>query len=109
MGCRFINEHVGIDEFLKQEGKEEGLAEGIEKGIEMGMEKGLEQERENSSRLFVVNLLKDGNFSLEKIASLANVTVDFVNKIKKALKINNWRKQAPAWRPVCQAILSSLE
>jgi hypothetical protein len=69
------NNIMGIDEFLKQEGKEEGLAEGIEMG------------RENSSRLFVENLLKDGSFSVEKIASLANVTVDFVNKIKKAFKI----------------------
>jgi hypothetical protein len=65
------NNIMGIDEYLKQE----ALAEGIEKG------------RENSSHLFVENLLKDGSFSTKKIASLANVTVNFVNKIKKNLKI----------------------
>jgi hypothetical protein len=76
------NNIMGIDEYLKQVGKEEGLAEGLEKGLEQGMEKG----RENSSRLFVENLLKDGRFPIDKIASLANVTVDFVKKIKKDLK-----------------------
>jgi predicted transposase YdaD len=77
------NNIMGIDEYLKQEGKEEGLAEGLEKGLEKGLERG----RENTSRLFVENLLKDGNFSVKKIASLANVTVNLVNKIKKNLKI----------------------
>jgi flagellar biosynthesis/type III secretory pathway protein FliH len=77
------NNIMGIDEYLKQEGKEEGLAEGLEKGLERGLEKG----RENTSRLFVENLLKDGNFSVKKIASLANVTENFVSKIKKELKV----------------------
>jgi flagellar biosynthesis/type III secretory pathway protein FliH len=76
------NNIMGIDEYLKQVGKEEGLAEGLEKGLEQGMEKG----RESSSRLFVENLLKDGSIPIDKIASLANVTVDFVKKIKKDLK-----------------------
>ncbi len=68
------NDIMGIDEYLKQEGKKEGLAEGMKKG------------QENSRRLFVENLLKDSNFSVAKIASLANVTVGFVNKIKNGLK-----------------------
>lgn len=61
------NNIMGIDEYVRQVAKEE--------------------ERENNSRIFVENLLKDGGFSIDKIASLANVTVDFVNKIKKDLKI----------------------
>ena len=69
---------MGIDEYLKQVGKEEGLEEGLEQGRK--------EERENNSRLFVANLLKDGSFSVEKIASLANVTIDFVNKIWNELK-----------------------
>jgi predicted transposase YdaD len=73
------NNIMGIDEFLKQMGKEEGLAEGLEKGIEQGFEQG----RENSCRLFVENLLKNSDFPEEKIASLANVTIDFVNDVKK--------------------------
>jgi hypothetical protein len=45
------------------------------------------EERENNSRLFVENLLKESQFPVEKIASLANVTVDFVKNVKKGLKI----------------------
>jgi len=63
------NNVMGIDEYMKEVGKEEGRKE----------------ERENNSRLFVENLLKDGSFSIKKIASLANVTVNFVNKIKNGL------------------------
>ena len=66
---------MGIDEYQRQVGKEEGL------------EQGRKEAREDSSRLFVENLLKDGGFSVEKIASLTNATADFVNKIKNELKI----------------------
>ena len=68
---------MGIDEYLKMVGKEEGLAEGLEKGIEKG--------KEESNRLFVENLLKEG-FPIKKIASLANVTITFVKTVKADLK-----------------------
>lgn len=68
------NNVMGIYEYVKMEGKEEGLAEGLAEG------------RKESSRLFVQNLLKETDFSTKKIASLANVTVKFVNKIKRELK-----------------------
>lgn len=58
---------MGIDEYIKMEAKEE--------------------ERESSNRRFVENLLKGSDFSDEKIASLANVTVEFVNEVKADLKI----------------------
>ena len=45
-----------------------------------------EKTREKTSRLFVENLLKESEFSVEKIASLANVTVEFVNDVKEDLK-----------------------
>lgn len=45
------------------------------------------EAEEKTSRLFVENLLKESKFPVEKIASLANVTVEFVNKIKKEQKI----------------------
>ena len=64
------NNIMGIDEYLKMVGREEGLAEGEEK----------------SKRLFVENLLSGTDFPAEKIASLASVTLDFVNKIKNELK-----------------------
>lgn len=48
-------------EYLKMEGKEEAAA------------------------AFVENLLKGSDFVVEKIASLANVSVEFVNKVKNQL------------------------
>jgi len=42
--------------------------------------------REEAAASFVENLLKGSDFAVEKIASLANVTVDFVNEIKNKLK-----------------------
>jgi predicted transposase YdaD len=67
------NNIMGIDEYLKQVGREEGLAEGLEKG------------KEESNRLFVENLLKEG-FPTKKIASLANVTLAFIKTVKADLK-----------------------
>jgi predicted transposase/invertase (TIGR01784 family) len=75
------NNIMGIDEYLKHVGREEGLAEGLEKGIEKGIEKG----KEESNRLFVENLLKEG-FPIKKIASLANVTLAFIKTVKADLK-----------------------
>ena len=43
------------------------------------------EEREITSRLFVQNLLKDSDFTQAKIASLANVSLAFVRKVKKGL------------------------
>jgi hypothetical protein len=55
------------------------------KALKEGMEKGREEGRENANRLFVENLLKDSDFTQAKIASLANVSLVFVHKIKKGL------------------------
>ena len=60
---------MNTDEYLKMVGKEEGILEGQEKAAEA----------------FVKNLLEGSDFVVEKIASLANVTVEFVNKIKNNL------------------------
>ena len=54
---------MGIDEYLMEVGREEGI--------------------EKSNRLFVGNLLSGTDFPDEKIASLANVSVDFVRQIKE--------------------------
>lgn len=51
--------------------------EGIEKGIEIGTTK----QKFN----FVQNLLLNTDFSTDKIASLANVTLAFVEEVKTAL------------------------
>jgi hypothetical protein len=52
-------------EYLKMEGKAEG--------------------KEEAATAFVENLLKGSDFAVEKIASLANVSVDFVNRVKNQL------------------------
>jgi predicted transposase YdaD len=52
-------------EYLKMEGRSEGKKE--------------------AAVAFVENLLKGCDFSIEKIASLANVSVEFVNKVKSKL------------------------
>ena len=57
---------MGIDEYIKLE------------GIEIG--------REEKSRLFVENLLRETDFSSEKISGLADVTVDYVDEVRKSVK-----------------------
>jgi len=78
---------MGIVEQLVQikaeEAKEEGLREGLEQGLEKGLEQGRSEGRENSSVVFVHNLLANTEFSTDKIASLANVSLEFVNKVKE--------------------------
>jgi hypothetical protein len=70
---------MGIAEHLAELRATEALKVGIEKGREEGREEG----KENASRTFVENLLKDGLYTQEKIASLADVSLAFVKKVKK--------------------------
>jgi len=49
----------------------------------VALKEGLEEGKENASRAFVENLLRDGLYTQVKIASLANVTLAFVKKVKK--------------------------
>jgi len=54
-----------MDDFVKMVAREEGIVE--------------------TSTTFVENLLKGSDFTAEKIASLANVSVEFVNEVKSTL------------------------
>jgi hypothetical protein len=45
-----------------------------------------EEAREEAAESFVENLITGTDFDSEKIASLANVTVEFVDEIKERLK-----------------------
>lgn len=65
---------MGIEEMLIERFKKEGREEGREEAL---------QEAKLS---FVKNLLLNTNFTVTKIATLANVTEDFVRKVKKSLK-----------------------
>jgi predicted HTH domain antitoxin len=48
--------------------------------------KGKEEGREEEKREVIISLLEDKAFSIEKIASLAKVGVDYVEAIAKELK-----------------------
>jgi hypothetical protein len=58
----------------------------FERVAEMRREEGLKEGVEKASRLFVENLLKGSEFNEKKIASMANVTLAFVKKIKADLR-----------------------
>ena len=66
------NKAMGIDEYLKQEAIEIGLR----------LRRGRREARHEERRAFVKNLLTGTKFSVAKIASLANVKVEFVKEIK---------------------------
>jgi hypothetical protein len=68
------------------EKKAEGLEKRVEKS-EKAIEKKVKEGAEEASRTFVENLLKDGHYTQVKIASLANVSLGFVRKVKKGLAI----------------------
>jgi predicted transposase YdaD len=67
---------------LYLEGIEKGIEKGIEQGIEKGLEKGIEQQRHDT----VVRGLRAGALSLEMIANLAGVSLDYVRKVQKELE-----------------------
>ncbi|MEK7257735.1 MAG: hypothetical protein AAB316_23460 [Bacteroidota bacterium] len=73
----------------KLEGKPDAIAEGIEKGIDIGEEK--------KEKLFVENLLLQSEFSDKKIASLADVPLAFVQKVRSRLEKKG--KLQPANKP----------
>jgi predicted transposase YdaD len=60
-------------ELLKEEGREEGLEEGRVEG------------KTEAAETFVENLLKQSDFSLEKIAMVVGVEIDFVKQVKSRL------------------------
>jgi hypothetical protein len=57
----------------------------FEQVAEFKRQEGVQEGEQKASRLFVENLLKGSDFPLEKIASMANVSLEFVKKVKKEL------------------------
>ncbi len=51
----------------------------FQRGIEKGIERGIEKSKQD----FIVNLLRDGYYSLEKIASIVGVSLEIVKSIKE--------------------------
>ena len=62
-----------------------GLLKGEKEGMEKGMEKGINKGKEPVVR----NLLTQTDFTVEQIASLAEVSIDFVKKIQDSLSSEN--------------------
>lgn len=77
---------MGIDELIRQEGREIGVQEGREIGVQEGREIGVQEGRHDMQRILVENLLKGTEFSDDKIASLANVTIEFVAEARRGMK-----------------------
>jgi len=76
---------MGIIEILAEQRAEKALEQGLEQGREEGREEGREQARrahEKSIKAF----LDTTDFSAEKIASLLDVPVSFVEKVKDSLQ-----------------------
>jgi predicted transposase YdaD len=73
---------MGIAEQLAEIKAKEALEVGLQKGLEQGRAEG----KEKASTVFVQYLLANTEFSIEKIASLANVSVDFVEKVQERQK-----------------------
>lgn len=71
-------ETMGIVEFVLERERRIGEKKGIEKGIEKGVEKGIEVQK----MLFVKTLLAQTDFDDAKIASLADVSVETVQKLR---------------------------
>lgn len=74
--------------YAKQEAAKEGLKEGLEQGREQGREQGLEQGREQGleqgRQTVAKTLLRDTDFSDERIAALAGVEESFVRRARSA-------------------------
>jgi len=69
----------------EKKGMEKGIEQGMEKGIEQGVEQGIEETEKRKNLEFVKNLLLQTELTIEKIASLCNVTEAFVRRVKKGL------------------------
>jgi len=59
---------------------------GVMNTVEYLKMEGREEARLESATAFVENLLKGSNFTVKKIAALANVSIEFVKEIKSHLK-----------------------
>jgi len=75
----------GMEEGLEK-GMEQGMEQGMERGIKKGLEKGLEEGLEKKGYEVVKNLLESNRFTIEEVANFANVTEEFVLKVKSGLK-----------------------
>ncbi|TAM97049.1 MAG: hypothetical protein EPN39_12235 [Chitinophagaceae bacterium] len=85
---------MGIREMVLERARKEGLEKGLEKGIETGLKKGrlkgreegLEEGKEVKSYEVVKNLIVKMGMTDAQAADIAEVSVDFVKKVRRKLK-----------------------
>ena len=77
---------MGIDEYLKQVGMEKGLTKGRKQGREEGIKKGIAKGRAEERKMFAQNLLSNTDFDNDKIAFLANLPSDYVQKERASMQ-----------------------
>jgi predicted transposase YdaD len=75
-----INDMGLIDELIDNIAEDPLYQEGVLKGIEKGREEG-----EKRMRNLIMKMLKENTLSIEKIAELAEVTVEYVQQVAKEL------------------------
>ncbi len=61
----------------------EGIKEGEKKGEKRGEKKGIEEGK----KTIIIEMLKDEDMSIEKIATFAKVSVEYVRELKQSLNL----------------------
>ena len=70
---------------MQEESRAAGIAEGLEQGMAKGMAKGVAKGKYETQENVVINMLKDGELALEKIAKYSGLTLKRVKELAKAL------------------------
>ena len=70
---------------MQEESRAEGRAEGLEQGMAKGMAKGVAKGKHETQENVVINMLKDGELALDKIAKYSGLTLERVKELAKAL------------------------
>ena len=68
-----------------EQGMAKGIAEGLEQGMQKGMAKGVAKGKHETQENVVINMLKDGELALDKIAKYSGLTLKRVKELAKAL------------------------
>ena len=74
-----------MQEESRAEGLEQGMAKGRAEGLEQGMQKGVAKGKHETQEYVVINMLKDGELALDKIAKYSGLTLKRVKELAKAL------------------------
>ena len=74
-----------IKDLSVQQGSEESYEDAFRRGYQQGLKEGYEQGLKETLDKIILNLLKNGKLSMEEIAEVAELPLDYVKKIAEAL------------------------